>query len=485
MLASLKNNRVNIILLSLVVAICLASAFFIVQGGLLLPISLIAIAFLVAIQIMFAQNQKSIVWVMLAYAFTLFLFDREVSHFQWGMLQEGIMVLGFITIIFTARRYDWKSLGNNDVFIWLTVWLFISVAEIANPAGASVQGWLLEVRSAALYPFIVFAIGFLLLKKNADLNTFFYIVLGFSVLAALNGMKQLYIGPSPGEQKFLDDGGAITHLLWGKLRVFSFYSDAGQFGASQAHITLMAFILAMGPFKWWKKLLLFGIGLITFYGMLISGTRGALVGLVAGAFLALLISKNFKAVLVGGIILCIFLGGLKYTTLGNNVYQIYRLRSALDPQEASLNVRLNNQALLREYLATRPLGGGLGTMGDAGSKYNTGTFLATIPPDSYWVKVWGMYGIVGFTIWICIMMYILGKCCGIIWNIKNPGLKVKLIALASGYCGILMCSYGNEVINTSPSSYIVYISWVLIFIGPRLDKELAETNILKSPQNAI
>ena len=71
-------------------------------------------------------------------------------------------------------------------------------------------------------------------------------------------------------------------------------------------------------------------------------------------------------------------------------------------------------------------------------------------------------------------MYILGKCCGIVWRLEDPGLKVKMIALTAGYCGILMCSYGNEVINTAPSSYISYLSWVFIFISPKLDKEIKD-----------
>jgi len=471
-----KKSKLNIILLSLAVIISLASAFFIVRVGILLPILVIAIALLIALQIVFVYNPKSIVWAMVFYAFTLIFFDREIGHFSWGILQEGILLLGGLTLVFTASRYDW-NLASNDFVLLMLIWLMISIYEVFNPAGASVEGWLQEIRAAALYPFLIVPISFLLLRTNKDLNIFFYLLLGLSLLATLNGMKQLYYHPFRGEQEFLDNGGFKTHILFGKLRVFSFYSDAGQFGASQAHIALIALILALGPFKAWKKIALFFIAGITFYGMLISGTRGALFGLVVGLFLALLLSKNFKAMMWGGIVMAMFLGGLKYTYIGNGIYQIARLRSAVDPQEASLNVRLVNQAILREYLASRPFGGGLGVIGTWGTLYNKDKFLSTVPPDSYWVKVWAMYGIVGFVIWICFMMYILGKCCGIVWRIENKGLKIKMIALTSGYAGILFCSYGNEVINTAPSSFIVYISWVFVFISPTLEKELKKNQI--------
>ncbi len=67
------------------------------------------------------------------------------------------------------------------------------------------------------------------------------------------------------------------------------------------------------------------------------------------------------------------------------------------------------------------------------------------------------------------MLYILGKCCGIVWHIQDEKLKYILMALTAGYAGILFCSYGNEVFNQMPSSMLVYISWVFIFLGPRLD----------------
>jgi O-antigen ligase len=201
---------------------------------------------------------------------------------------------------------------------------------------------------------------------------------------------------------------------------------------------------------------------------------------VVGIFVALFISRNFKFILIGSVFALFGLFALKYTTVGSNNYHIQRLRSALNPEDASLNVRLRNQEILRDYLKTRPLGGGVGVIGFWGEKYNSDKFLSTIPPDSYWVKVWAMYGIIGFIIWFGIMMYILGKCCGIVWKIRDKGLRFKLMALTAGTAGILFASYGNEVINAMPSSVIVYISWCFVFLGSKFDEKtpapaLAET----------
>lgn len=472
-----KTNRLKFILTSIAILISLSICFFVVDLGILLPIGVIAVSCLIAIQICYIKNHKMAVWLMVFYCFTFGIFGREIpGNFPVGILQEGILLLGWLTLLFTASNYSWKPL-NVDIFYLMAIWFVISVMEIANPAGASVQGWLQEIRAAALYPFLIIPLALIHLRTNKDLNTFLYLILGLSLLATINGIKQLYIGPSPGETRYLAAGAYITHVIWGKLRVFSFYSDAGQFGASQAHIALIAMILALGPFKIWKRVVLAIAAVLMIYGMLISGTRGALFALIVGVFLAIGLSKNFKVIFIGGflVLFCLFI--LKFTHIGDTNYQIYRIRSALDPKEASLNVRLQNQLILRDYLSSRPLGGGLGVIGVWGMEYNKDKFLSSVQPDSYWVKVWAMYGIVGFTIWFCFMMYILGKCCGIVWKIEDDGLRVKATALTAGYAGILFCSYGNEVINTAPSSFVVYVSWVLIFLCPKLDREIKEKKL--------
>src|ERR1700761_3534433 len=247
MLAYLKSNRLYFIFLTLAAALCIGSAVYIVTIGLIIPIGFIAIGALILLEIWYIQNPKAVVWATLAYGFLMKVFDREVGHIPWGTLQEGVIGLGFFTLIFTWYKYDWKRI-RADFFYLMLAWFIISFLEIANPQHPALQGWIQEIRSSALYPLLVVTMCYILLKKYKDVDTFLLIVIIFSLIATVNGMKQLYIHPSPGEQKFLDEGGAVTHILWGKLRVFSFYSDAGQFGASQAHISVICIILALGPF---------------------------------------------------------------------------------------------------------------------------------------------------------------------------------------------------------------------------------------------
>lgn len=118
-----------------------------------------------------------------------------------------------------------------------------------------------------------------------------------------------------------------------------------------------------------------------------------------------------------------------------------------------------------------PFGGGLGVIGAWGHKYNSDKPLSKIEPDSYWVKVWAMYGIVGLTIWFCMMTYVIGKCSGYIWKITDTGVRVKLIALHAASVGTFVASYGNEVINRVPASFIIYISWAFVYTAVRWQRE--------------
>lgn len=446
--------------------------------GLLVPGLLITLAILVPFIIsLFKQPRVGLVGVLI-YCFLLFILDREIGDFPYGIVVDTVLLLTWIAVAFNRTRYNWQAL-NNDLCLLSAAWFVLNILELGNPAGASPAGWFQEMRSTTLYWFLSVPLAFLFFRQKKDLNLFLILIISLSVLGSLNGLKQLYLGLSPGEQVYLE-ANAKTHLLWGKLRVFSFYSDAGQFGASQAHLALVSLILALGPFKTWKRILLFAAAGILLIGMLISGTRGALFALVFGIAVALFISKNIKIFILGSVLAFGGLFILKYTDIGNGNYQVYRMRTALDPKDASLNVRLNNQQILRNYLSTRPFGGGVGVMGTWGNKYNADKFLSTIPPDSYWVKVWGMYGIVGFIIWFGINLYILGKCCGIVWKIRDEGLRIKLIALTAGAAGILICSYGNEVINFMPSSIIIYLSWVFVFLGPKLDSPAPQSELVKA-----
>ncbi|MEI8059420.1 MAG: hypothetical protein WCG67_04605, partial [Ferruginibacter sp.] len=139
-----------------------------------------------------------------------------------------------------------------------------------------------RIRLCAVILFMICLLGFFILAyvvpyyvslDKKDLKVFLVIWFAISMLAAMKGIMQIQIGPDKWENAWLDAGGAITHRIQGKLRAFSFYSDAGQFGAAMGHTALVAGIMAIGPGPRKRKILLTVIAFDTLMGMLFSGTR--------------------------------------------------------------------------------------------------------------------------------------------------------------------------------------------------------------------
>jgi len=146
------------------------------------------------------------------------------------------------------------------------------------------------------------------------------------------------------------------------------------------------------------------------------------------------------------------------------------MRSAFNPNDPSLQVRLENQRKLSVYLASRPFGGGIGHAGIKAKAFVHDSFLSNIATDSWYVLIWAEQGIVGLLLHLFILFYVLIKSSyKIMFKIRDPVLKLKMAALASGMFGIMVASYGNAVLGTMPTSLLIYTSMALLLNSKMLD----------------
>jgi len=468
------DNKKKVIFFIVSACLSIVVAGSISKFGILGPLCAVAVAVTGAFLISAFKDPKLAFWAYFAYCFFLGFLVKAFLQIPVGLALEAILLLTWCSILINMDKFNWQNLKNDHVLLSL-IWFGISFLQILNPYGGSLAGAFNELRFVALSWLLIAPLVFLMFNSRADLNRFIVFILFFSSLACLYGIKQLYFGLTPREHEWMSMGNDVTHIIKGKLRVFSIYSDAGQFGASQAIMAVISLVLLTGPFSFGKKVIFALATLLFIYGMAISGTRGALFALAAGVASALFLSKSFKVLFLGILFCASSFSILKYTTIGDNIFQVNRLRSALNPEDASFKVRLDNQKKLKSMLKDLPFGAGLGMSGMNGTTYNSDKPIANIQPDSYWVKVWAMYGIVGLIIWFAFTSYIIGKCSGIVWKIQDPKLKAKMIALTAGTVACFICSYGNEVMNGMPSSVIMFMSWSFVYIAPWLDKQLKQT----------
>lgn len=458
----------------------------------------LVILLLVAAMAVFAISRKGlaagVVLVVLPFAlvFLYNLYKRPVTGFysaialgfillgtgrylppgtQVGLVMDAILALTYIGLFLNRfyDRIDWKP-ARKDVTLLAFIWFSYSLLEFFNPEMRSRSAWLAGIRGISLYMMLIIPLVLLFINDRRRLDRFFSLWGIFSVLASIKGIIQIVIGPDPFEQAWLATDAGLTHVIFGNLRAFSFMSDAGQFGANQAYSAVVASILFFAGGSRRRRMFFFTVALLGFTGMFLSGTRGAISIPLAGFFLFFVLRKNLYVLISGVVLLALVFIFFKFTYVGQGNQFIRRMRTAFNPNDPSLQVRLENQKKLQAYLATRPFGGGIGHAGVKAKSYMPETYLSNIATDSWYVLIWAEQGIVGLLLHLFILFYILIKASLIImFRIRDPELKLKMSALASGMIGVMVASYGNAVLGTLPTSLLIYSSMAIMLNAKALD----------------
>ena len=210
--------------------------------------------------------------------------------------------------------------------------------------------------------------------------------------------------------------------------------------------------------------------------MMISGTRTALIVAISGFVMYTLLSKNIKLFLVSCSFLAVSVGVLKYTTIGDSNQFVRRMRTAFDPEDASLQVRLINQKAIKAYMKEAPWGIGLGIgMGSDQLPQNNKYWIVSVTaPDSTLVYIWMRTGVFGLIIFlIALIIAVVAESYIVLFRIKDEGLRGKLTAFTCGCACMIVAAYGNFIYHQYPNTLLVFGLQTLVFMGPYFDKQIA------------
>lgn len=470
--ANLENPKEILLLFGAIVFIALILAKLQVVGvGLLFALIFGSVYFYLLF-----KNPTIGFYTAIGLNFVILGIGRYVQGLPLGFAIDGIMVITFLAIIFSRfrERVDWSP-ANKDITILAGIWLGYCIFQLVNPEARMIEPWIAG-RGIGFYFFFFVILTFMLIDNNKKLDTFLYVWGAFSLLATFKGTIQMIFGVDYAEQAWLDNGGAETHILFGKLRVFSFFSDAGQFGGNQGYAGVVFIIYSMAK-KGITKIFFLTVGILGLYGMMISGTRGSIAVPFAGFMTFFVLRKNIKILSVGVLFVAIIFVFFKFTMIGNGNDQIRRMRGAFDPNNKSLQVRLDNQKILKGYLASRPFGGGIGHAGDKAQRFLPHAFLSNVATDSWYVLIWAELGVIGLTLHLIILFYVFGKASyKVMFVIRDPITKLKISALIAGMAGVMMASYGNAILGGMPTALLFYASMAImsspeIFEVPKMKKE--------------
>jgi putative inorganic carbon (HCO3(-)) transporter len=388
--------------------------------------------------------------------------------FPLGTVMDAILLLLLIGFFINQKvRPNW-AMFNNPLTIIIGVWIVYNLVQVANPSAESRMAWLYTIRSVAgvmisyfIFSYQINSVGFIRLIIK--------IWLVFTTIAALYAIKQEYFGFFDYEQRALDNNPLLQSLLFinGHWRKSSIFSDPVAFSYNMVVSSILCISLMFGPLPNKRKVLLGLLVMLYLTVMLYSGTRAAYI-LVPAAMLLLFILKFNKRMFLyfGGF--SMFLLVLVYMPTSNN--SLIRFQSAFRPSDdASYNVRAQNQKRIQPYIKSHPLGGGLGATGVWGVRFSPNSFLAQFPPDSGYVRVAVELGFVGLFL-ICTLFFIVLKT-GIdnYFKIIDPELKTYCMAMILIVFALSIGNFPQEALVQFPLSVYFYLFIALMNITLRLD----------------
>lgn len=400
-----------------------------------------------------------------------------------GIAMDALVILIFLGIFIQSlnRELPWNIL-RNGLIVSVSIWFVFCILTILNPL-APIQAWIIGIRRTAFYLFTVPILTCLILDNYRKLRVILILWSVFVLLSVIKVLIQRYVGFDAGEMRWLYvEGNVKTHIIYSGTRYFSFFSDAANYGCGMA-VAMVFFSISVLYTK--SKALRFYfiiVALSAAYGMLMSGTRVAIVIPFVGYSLFAVLTRNIKVITAGAILIVGAFIFLNYTNyLQGNSY-IRRMRTAFHPeQDASFRVRVENQRIMRAYLADKPLGVGIGTAKAA--EYSQSE-ISKIPTDSWLVMVWVETGIIGLILYIGVIAYIIGRGIYIImFKIKTREIQAMAGAFLSAILGLFVASYANEVVAQFPNGPIIYMGMALVFMAEHYDRQITEQNQVKLPFN--
>ncbi|HTN45749.1 MAG TPA: O-antigen ligase family protein [Flavipsychrobacter sp.] len=416
-------------------------------------------------------NPRFGILTMLVAAYLIMWIMRLGVNFPLGTLMDGLqglLILGFLLKI--RSRRDWYVFKNPISYLIL-IWIGYNLLQIANPAAESRLAWLYTLRSVAILMLMYF-IFFYHIRSTEFVKQIFKLWILLSTFAAAYGMYQEMFGYLPFEQRWIDSDPLITDLYFiaGHWRKFSIFSDPVAFAYNMVMSSILCFCIATGPVAIWKKIILNLLGAFYIMVMLYSGTRGAYVLLPAAMFMYSIMRFN-KKVFVFAMIVAMIMAVLIVIPTGNPT--IVRFQSAFKPAEdASFNLRSQNQKKIQPYILSHPMGGGLGATGVWGQRFAPGSYLASFPPDSGYVRVAVELGWMGLLIFCILMFAILRTGIKNYYRIRSPELKTYCLAITLILFVLNIGNYPQEALVQFPSNIYFYLAIALVNVFPIIDKQL-------------
>ncbi|GAA0894031.1 hypothetical protein GCM10009122_37110 [Fulvivirga kasyanovii] len=470
------NNVFGFIVLT---SICVLSAFAIafmgVKGGVVVLAAIIGIPITLY---SIANNRFGFLLIMGFSTFMSFISRLTSANIPFGVGVDLIFTLMFFWIILEQIFSTDPGKGDdfslkNPVSIILFVWTGYLLLQAFNPAGTP-AGWLFGLRNI-LRVIVVYVVAQRVFNSLKSIHLFATFFLSLGLLVALYGIYQEFVGLPGYDLKWATATDERINLLFiqGKWRKWSFLSDPAIFGLFMSFCSIVSFMLALGPFKWSKRIYFAVAGMFMLLAMFFSGTRTAYVMIPVAVILYVLLNitkvKTLVFACVSVILFLIVYFGPFYSK------PIVRFRSAFNPTEdASMNLRDYNRQRIQPYIHAHPIGGGLTTSGVYGERFSPSHPLAGFPPDSGFMKTLLEVGWIGLLLELAMYAIILAVGINNYYNSRDPIIKAYYAAYIVSFFALTIALYAKENIEQFPLNLILYGIFVLMYKMKQFDIYLVQ-----------
>ena len=175
-------------------------------------------------------------WLILFVIFTTNYFILGITRYipieGISVIMEILYMIALVLIFIQAALFqniEWRR-AFNILSIALCIWMGYCILEIINPT-SSLEGWILS-RGLIFNGLIIVIITSLLCTRYSILKAIIFCLSIFTLFAIIKTLMQKFIGFDSFETKWLNAGGATTHIIWSGIRYFSFFTDASNMGAN-------------------------------------------------------------------------------------------------------------------------------------------------------------------------------------------------------------------------------------------------------------
>ncbi len=413
----------------------------------------------------------------------LVVFGAKYTGAPLGTLLDLLVLVSAVGILLRQiKERDWSFL-KHPLSTMIAIWLYLNILQVLNPWAESKMAWIYTVRSVAIQQ-IVFFIGAYAFRHNkAGIMAILKLIIGVGFFGALYGLKQQYIGFSNQETAWImsDPERFELYYQWGMMRIPSFCYDPTTFGILMACFAIFCMTLLVGIDNRRYRITFAIMIICALWVMAFTGTRTAFALIpVGGIFYAGLI-LNKRVFMIG----CVFaVLGLGFILKSSSSGVVFRIQSAFKPsQDDSMNLRLANQKKIQPYIQSHPIGGGLGSCGAWGKRFNPDSELSKFPHDSSFVRMGVELGWIGLIIYTLLHYFVLRTGLHYYIRCRDPLIKAVYAGMTTWCFMLSVACYAQEAILQQPMNVIYNLFLAIMVTLKNFDPAFSKDNIVLEPQS--